>query len=33
MIKIRIDLVTTWGIKCGIAEYSKFLKNEIDKFN
>lgn len=33
MVEIKINLISTWDIKCGIAEYSKFLKNEIDKLN
>ena len=33
MDEIKVDLITTWEIKCGIAEYSKFLKNEIDMIN
>lgn len=28
----RVNLVTTWGIKCGIAEYSKFLVDELNKY-
>lgn len=29
----RVNLITTWDIKCGIAKYSEFLKSELDKFN
>jgi glycosyltransferase involved in cell wall biosynthesis len=32
MNKIKISMLTTWNILCGIAEYSKFLNNELSKF-
>ena len=33
MGKIRISYISTWNKQCGIAEYSKFLINEINKHN
>jgi len=31
-MSMEVNMITTWGIPCGIAEYSKFLSRELDKF-
>ncbi|PWU04094.1 MAG: hypothetical protein C5B43_05070 [Verrucomicrobia bacterium] len=31
--KVRLGWITSWGTRCGIAEYSAFLLNEFDKEN
>lgn len=28
---MKVDMLTTWGIKCGVATYSSFLVNELRK--
>jgi len=30
--KIKVNMITTWNIPCGIAKYSEFLNNELNKF-
>ncbi|NSW92675.1 MAG: glycosyltransferase [Firmicutes bacterium] len=29
----KIGIITTWGIRCGIAEYSKYLVEALSKYN
>lgn len=33
MDKIKVYMLTTWGIKCGIADYSSYLYHELDKLD
>jgi len=33
MNRIKVNVITTWDIKCGIAAYSRFLKSELDKLD